>query len=283
MGKVTVVGGKVGMEKPIVLPPKGKALNNYTWEEIRTISDAGKASEYFKVGDKKTIVINGNLGVLTVSKLNVDVFIIGINHNSDREGDRRIHFQIGKISNTLIAFVDSKYNYDGTSGLYFKMNYNNTNAGGWSGCSMRDTLLGNSGTPTNPITRSVMSALPSDLRAVMKSVTKYSDNTGGGSDNASYVTATNDYLFLLSEYEYLGVRTYANSAEKNYQAQYEYYKAGNSARHMKHNDRVYSASVVNCRSVNATQNNQFCALSTDGTYSSTQAIYSRGISPAFCV
>lgn len=68
-----------------------------------------------------------------------------------------------------------------------------------------------------------MAALPSDLRAVMQPMTIYTDNTGGGSDNASYVTKTTDYLPLLAEYEIFGTRTYANSAEKNYQAQYAYY------------------------------------------------------------
>ena len=73
-----------------------------------------------------------------------------------------------------------------------------------------------------------MAALPSDLRAVMQPMTIYTDNTGGGSDNASYVTKTTDYLPLLAEYEIFGTRSYANSAEKNYQAQYAYYSAGNS-------------------------------------------------------
>ena len=80
----------------------------------------------------------------------------------------------------------------------------------------------------NMIQISMMAALPSDLRAVMQSVTKYTDNTGGGSDNASYVTATKDYLFLLAEFEAFGTRYGANSAEQNYQLQYDYYKAGNS-------------------------------------------------------
>ena len=108
------------------------------------------------------------------------------------------------------------------------MNKSNTNSGGWNGSHMRKSVLGNSGTPTNPVGGSLMAALPSDLRAVMKSTTKYTDNTGGGSNNASYVTATTDYLFLLAEFEVFGTRYGANSAEQNYQLQYDYYKAGNS-------------------------------------------------------
>lgn len=51
-----------------------------------------------------------------------------------------------------------------------------------------------------------------------------------GADHVSYVTGTTDYLFLLAEFEY-GSRTCASSAEKNYQKQYDYYKAGNSKVH----------------------------------------------------
>lgn len=82
----------------------------------------------------------------------------------------------------------------------------------------------------------------------MKPATKYSDNTGGGSDTASYVTSTTDLLPLLSEFEYHGARTYANSAEKNYQAQYDYYKAGNSRVHYRHN-ATGTAALAWCRSV----------------------------------
>ncbi|MFR2023551.1 MAG: DUF6273 domain-containing protein [Clostridia bacterium] len=74
-----------------------------------------------------------------------------------------------------------------------------------------------------------MAALPADLRAVMQPVTKYTDNTANGGGNVqTYVTATTDYLFLLAEFEVFGTRSYANSYEQNYQAQYDYYKAGNS-------------------------------------------------------
>ena len=47
--------------------------------------------------------------------------------------------------------------------------------------------------------------LPSDLRAVLKPITKYTDNVGGGSGSVqSNVTATTDYLPLLSMKEVFG-------------------------------------------------------------------------------
>ena len=107
------------------------------------------------------------------------------------------------------------------------MNDSNTNAGGWNGCSKRKTLYGTLA-PPQPISNSLMAALPADLRAVMQPVTKYTDNTGNSSNSAGNVTATRDYLFDLAEFEVFGVRNYANQYEQNSQQQYAYYKAGNS-------------------------------------------------------
>ena len=73
-----------------------------------------------------------------------------------------------------------------------------------------------------------MAALPADLRAVMQPMTKYPDNKGNSSNVAANVTKTIDYLPLLSEFEIFGARSYANQYEKDYQAQYAYYSAGNS-------------------------------------------------------
>ena len=255
-------------------------LNANSWATIKAVSDASKGASYWAVGDTKTITINGAVGNTTFSNLSVDAFILGFNHNSSREGANRIHFKIGKISGVHIALCDSNYGSSGSSASYFQMNASNTNSGGWNGSSMRKTLLGNSGTPTSPPSNSLLAALPSDLRAVMKAVTKYSDNTGGGSDTASYVTSTTDYLFLLSEFEYHGARTYANSAEKNYQAQYDYYKAGNSKIHYKHN-ATGTAARAWCRSVHSSNSYNFCLVYTHGGASFGNAYYSYGVAPGF--
>ena len=257
-------------------------LNNNDWAAIRAVSDAGHGANYWSVGDTKTITINGKVGYTTFSNLSIDAFIIGFNHNSAREGTNRIHFKIGKISGVHIALCDSNYGRSGSSAYFFQMNASNTNSGGWNGSSMRKTLLGNSGTPTSPPSNSLLAALPSDLRAVMKAVTKYSDNTGGGSNTASYVTSTTDYLFLLSEYEYHGARTYANSAEQNYQAQYDYYKAGNSKIHYKHN-ATGTAATSFCRSVNSRYPNHFCLVTEGGFANTNGAYYSCGVAPGFAV
>lgn len=256
-------------------------LSSNSWATIKQASDAGQAANYWSVGDTKTITINGRMGDFSFSNLSVQAFIIGFNHNSSREGSNRIHFQIGKISGKDICLCDSHYgSYDSSSAGWFKMNTTNTNSGGWSNSLMRKTLLGNSGTPTSPPANSLLAALPSDLRAVMKSVTKYSDNTGGGSDTASYVTSTTDYLFLLSEFEYHGARSYANSAEKTYQLQYNYYKAGNSRIKYKHTDTA-TAAFHWCRSVYSSYSNYFCLVYSNGVATNLYAYFSWGVAPGF--
>ena len=156
---------------------------------------------------------------------------------------------------------------------------------------MRYTILGStntkngdatSTTATNPVSNTLMSVLPSDLRAVMQPMTKYTDNTGGGSDTASYVTKTIDYLPLLAEFEIFGSRSYANSAEKNYQAQYAYYSSGNSKVKYRH-DRTSSAIGWWERSPRYSNANYFCIVYSNGTADYARASDSYGLAPAFKV
>lgn len=256
-----------------------ETLNSNTWQTIKEVSDESQGANYWAVGDTKTITINGTVAGTTFSNLSIDTYIIGFNHNSSREGNNRIHFQIGKINGVSVALCPN--NYDST-GSGFCMNTTRTNSGGWNNSNMRKSVLGNTGTPSNPPSGSLLAALPSDLRAVMKSVTKYSDNTGGGSDTASYVTSTTDYVFLLAEFEVQGTRTYANSAEKNYQAQYAYFSAGNSKVKYKHNSTAVTLYWWS-RSVYETNNISFCCVYDYGNANFNTAYKSYGVAPGFCV
>lgn len=257
-------------------------LNSNSWATIREASDGGMGANYWSVGDTKSITLNGKVGNFTFSNLAVNAFILGFNHNASREGGNRIHWQIGKISGKDIALCDSNYGSGQSGNGYFNMNPNNSNSGGWNGSYGRKTLLGNSGTPTSPPANSFLAALPADLRAAMKSTTKYTDNTGGGSNTASYVTATTDYLFLLSEFEVFGSRSYANSAEQNYQLQYDYYKAGNSKIAYRHTDQ---SSVVWwwLRSPRYASSFSFLVTGNNGAINSNSANSSGGLRPGFSV
>ena len=257
-------------------------LDSNSWATIKAVSDAGKGDNYWDVGDTRNIVINGNVGESVYKNITIAAFIIGFNHNSIIEGNNKIHFQIGKISNKLIGLCDGRYGSSVSGSGYFSMNTYRTNAGGWNDSYMRKTLLGNSGTPSSPPSNSLLAAISADLRAVMKDVRKFTDNTGGGADHVSYVTGTTDYLFLLAEFEYHGSRTYANSAEKNYQKQYDYYKAGNSKVHNRF-ENPESAVYAWTRSAYAGGNDIFCLVYTDGTPNNSSADLSRALAPGFAV
>ena len=256
-------------------------LTDNSWATIREVSSAGKGANYWAVGDMKAIVINGKVGNTTFSNLSINVFILGFNHNSAKEGSNLIHFQIGKIGTTAVGLCDSMYNSTTSSSGYFNWNTSNTNSGGWNACTKRKTLYGNSGTPSSPVSNSLMAALPSDLLAVMQPVTKYTDNTANGGGNvASYITATTDYLFDLAEFEVFGSRSYANSYEQNYQLQYDYYKAGNSKVAYNHS-AVSTAVRWGLRSPSYYNNTNFGTVGTGGTVNGSDAYRSLALRPGF--
>ena len=138
------------------------------------------------------------------------------------------------------------------------------------------------GTSLSSYSGTIIAVIPAALRAVLKSVTKYTDNTGGGSTAASAVTATTDYFFLLSEYEVFGSISNANSNEKNKQAQYAYYSAGNSKIKYKH-DGTSTAANWWLRSPGSSGSGSFVVVSAGGKGASTSAYNSLGFAPGFCV
>lgn len=264
-----------------LLPTKPKPLNDYTWDEISEISASGKAASMFKVGDRKEIVLNGTVGALTFNNYHTYAFIIGFDHNAAVEGDHRIHFQLAKTAlsgGTDICFVDSNYDSTGSS-TGFRMNTSSANSGGWEDSYMRGNICGTSKSSTSG---RFVGVIPSELRNVLKNVTKYTDNTGGGRGSVSnYVTATADYIFLLSEYEVFGTISGGNTYEANYQHQYAYYSVGNSKRKYQHNSagtaaywwlRSPNASTIHFRFINPNQG-----------VGNGNASYSFGIAPCFCV
>lgn len=247
-------------------------LNNATWAQVKQASDSGVASNYWAVGDTKQIIMNGKVSDgLTLSSYSTYVYIIGFNHNSSVEGTGIAFggFKTATSGGIDVALCGSEYPNDKTSGQWFNMNNSATNTGGWNSSRMRSTTL--------PL---VKSALPSDLQAVLKTTTIYSDNTGNGSDVASYVTATQDELYLLAEFEIFGARTYANGAERNHQQQYAYYVAGNSKIKYNHNNTA-TAVYWWGRSVRAANANGFCRVDTNGAAYYDGARHSFGLAVAF--
>ena len=250
-------------------------LNDNSWATIQDVAASGNAANYWSVGDTKNITINGKVGNFTFANLAIQTYIIGFDHNSAREGTKTIHFLIGKIDGKEVALCDNQFGNEQTAAGYFHMNSSRTNSGGWDSCYMNKTLL-------NGASNSLLKALPSELQAVIQPVTKYTDNTGGGSNTASYVTGKPCKLFLLAEFEVQGTRSYANSAEQNYQQQYAYFKAGNPKIANRHT-AVTSAVWWWLRSPCSNYTSCFCNVSGDGSPSNGYASWSAGVRPGFCV
>ena len=241
-------------------------LADATPAQIQSVAQAGTGDDYWDVGDKIGIKVNGTFGGLTYNDT-VYAFILSFSHNTSDEGTG-IHFQFGKTASGIdIAWVQSY----GSTGTGFCMNTTNTNSGGWSGSYMRNTICA-----------AFLNALPSAWQNVIASTTKYTDNTGNNGDTASKVTTTSDKIFLLSEFEVQGTRSYANSAEQNHQKQYDYYKNGNSKIKYQHTN---TGSACNwwLRSVNARNATNFCIVNADGSANIYGAYISYGFAPGFKV
>ncbi len=192
-----------------------RTLAECTPAQIQATAKAGQAPNWWNVGDKVPIKLSGTVGALTLNDTYY-AFIVGFNHNASIEGNNTIHFQFCTADGTDTAFIDAGYSksYFNNNNARFVMNTIETNVGGWKDSYMRNTICAQ-----------FFNVLPAEWRSIIAPCTKYSDNTGGGNDTASYVTSTLDKIWLLSEFEVYGTRTYANSAEKNYQKQYDYYKS----------------------------------------------------------
>ena len=264
--------------KPITLGGGGsdiisRVLDENSWHVIKLVSSLGTGANYWAVGDCKQVTMNGNVSDgLILTNYSVWVFIIGFNHNAEREGNG-ITFQGFKATKngTPVCLVDSGYNNIKTSGTWFNMNNSTTNAGGWEDSLMRKNVM--------PL---IKAAFPFDLQAVIKSSTIYTDNTGNASGDV-VPTTTQDDVFLLAEYEIFGTHKYASLCEKTYLKQYSYYSAGNSKVKYQHN-ATSTAAIWFGRSPYSSYPYRFCTVDNNGdAYNNYNARYSFGVSPCFKV
>lgn len=282
-------------------------LEDLSWAEIAAYSEAGTAQNYLTLGDTKRVILNGTVGTETYDPSYVSnnyyVYIIGFNHNSEVEGTG-IHFGTFKAADgrdwCLYELAPGTSSTNGS--IRFNMNHSsNSNGGGWDACNLRYDILGSTDTApsthtvgsvirygydasptcaTNPVANTLMAALPAELRAVMKPMTKYTDNRGLGLNTEDKVTATIDYLPLLAEFEIFGVRKVANSYEYTKQAQYAYYAEGNSK--IKYR-QTGVAQIWWTRSSHYNSSSMWVTVATSGAVSAGAAQNYYGLAPIFKV
>lgn len=278
---------------PVVDP----ILNNNNWEVIQEIAQLSEGSSYWSIGDRKSITLSGMIGSFNYSNVSLYVTIIGFDHNSTLEGTG-ITFQLGEQEDppsaapniNRIALLDSYYDTapsEPFTTLCFAMNSQTNNNGGWADSRMRNNICGTSLTSSN---YTVISALPADLKSVLKAVSKYTDSIGNGSvESATNVTSVNDYVFLLAEYEVFGDFTpgYANTYEEYYQQQYAYYRDNTSSYKQRLGFRTSSVSITVkwwLRTPSITSG-EFMAVqrSNQGVCAPDTSSHSLGLAPAFVV
>lgn len=214
-------------------------LANNTWAQIAAASEAGVAASTWSVGDTKNITVGGE--TLTVE-------IVGFNHDDLASGGKAgITFGLKNLmANTR------------------QMNSSNTNAGGFTGSDMYDWLQG-----------TLLNSLPSDLRAVLKSVNK---KTSAGSQSSTINTNAMK-IFLFSEVEIFGSVTYSKSGEGS-----QYSRFATASSRVKYLSNG-SGSANNWweRSPYGNNSNSFCPVSSNGSANRDGANNSRGVCFGFCV
>ena len=108
--KTVIVGSSA-----VTLSFVNSTLNNNEWSVIKFVSDAGQGENYWSIGDRKEVTLDGTVGHLSLSNYTTYAYIIGFNHNASVEGANRIHFQLAKTAlsgGTDVCFCDNQYGPD---------------------------------------------------------------------------------------------------------------------------------------------------------------------------
>ncbi|MGN1369751.1 MAG: hypothetical protein ACI4WX_12850 [Aristaeellaceae bacterium] len=193
---------------PIVVEAFCAVLGDNTWAQIANAAASGIAKSLWHVGDIKYETING---------ASVGCRIIGFDadplHKTDaRYGDASYNSGKNKAAITFQYTYNNRRSY---------MNYSGDNVGGWDQSDMRITKM--------PAEKALC---PTEMQAVMRTVSKYTSPGNYGSSYASRVVESCDVMFLLAAQEVygnLGSNT-VGSAEKNYTTQYAWYSEGHDFR-----------------------------------------------------
>lgn len=193
---------------------KTKLLEDYTWEEINEISQSGKASEYFKVGDVKavTLSIAGKVQHFTHR-----VRIIDFNYDklAGKEGNAGITFE----------FADLITNGENNPSWVYKIVWDKTGYNRDYRESYLHKTLNNEASEDSIINR-----LPDDLKGVIKPIEKKVGvqirNNGEDSYQAlPFEEGNYPKLFPLA-YDEISTTTHENVVvgEDSGKGAYQYYK-----------------------------------------------------------
>ena len=249
-------------------------FNNNSWDDIKAAVNAGTAASYWKVGDRKEVVLNGTVGNKSFSNTTTYCYILGFDHNKSVEsgGAHALHIGFGASAlrgGAYIAYVDSQYNNYISGAGYFSINTSHTNSGGWNSCYMKSTIC-----------PAFKNALPSDLQRNIRAVTKWQND--GGSTNGQ---SSSNEIWLLSEMEIFGSGDWSGYTAN--QLQYDFYKGvtgWSAAPKIKYKDTSTSeAAYWSERSAHWNWEGFWCSVASNGEASQMAADYDYGFAPCLCL
>lgn len=205
---------------------------NGSWADIARISEEGKASEYFKVGDTRT---------LRFGSVDITLAIAGFNHDDLADGS-------GKAGMTIVTVNVSPltrnwhWSAHNTTGLYDK-------------CDLSKKYL--------PEWFNSNAYIPADLRTHIKSVNKDYDTSV--SATASGKVSCNLFVLSLTE---LGGKPYNTTATSVLGKRYELFPALSETNTAPTAKKAGTSTAVNywIRNLNLTGTLQPVYISTDGSY-----------------
>ena len=150
-----------------------------SWDTIATVAELGVASNYYNIGDVKTIGLNG-IGDMTLQ-------IADFNHDYLSASTTSKTAGITLITKNLLYQV-------------YKINNGTTNVGGFPDSQLYDVL-----------STTIYNALPADLRNVVKAIYKWY-GTGNDTSNGQWFGSK---IWIPLEYEVFGSSTYAPTQEQS--------------------------------------------------------------------
>lgn len=223
-------------------------LNDLSWAQIDTLGAAGVLGKIFALGDTKDVTLSG-IGIMTLQIADFDHdYLSGAT----------------TAKKAAVTFLCKNLLYQ-----TYQMNSSDTNNGGFPSSSLCSTLNG-----------SIYNALPSDLKAVIKTAYKWY-GTGNNTTNGKW---SGHKLWLPLTFETFGESSYSPATERTTgnARQYPIF-TGNASRIKKMNNGGGSAQWYWLASPRATYVTTFCSVSSDGSSDYTGASSSTGVCFGLCV
>lgn len=223
-------------------------LNDLSWVQINTLGAAGVLGKIFSLGDTKDVTLSG-IGTMTLQIADFDHDYLSGTTTANK---------------AAVTFLCKNLLYK-----TYQMNSSETNNGGFPSSSLRSTLDG-----------SIYNALPSDLKAVIKTAYKWY-GTGNNTTNGKW---SGHKLWLPLTFEMFGESRYSPTTEHTTgnARQYPIF-TNNASRIKKMNNGGGSAQWYWLASPFAANAADFCSVGGGGSSSGDGASGSGGVCFGLCV